>query len=194
MGAVITKLVDSICSMQEQSQSHGSFFVVALDGRSGVGKSTLAAELARELGGSVLPGDDFYAGGVEIRDEAPDRLAEICIDWRRIREALVSLRSHGEVVYHAFDWEAFDGRLEPNRTELREESILILEGVYSARRALRDLIDVAALVETTEKERVRRLIAREGTIGEWEEQWQRAEEWYFEHEATKSTFDLVVSI
>ena len=44
--------------------------VVALDGRSGVGKSSLAAGLAVALDGTVLDGDSFFAGGVAVPQPA----------------------------------------------------------------------------------------------------------------------------
>lgn len=37
--------------------------IVALDGRSGTGKSTLAEWMASQLGGIRVDQDDFYAGG-----------------------------------------------------------------------------------------------------------------------------------
>ncbi len=37
--------------------------LVALDGRSGVGKSTMAQAIAQEVGGIVVNGDDFFADG-----------------------------------------------------------------------------------------------------------------------------------
>jgi uridine kinase len=77
-------------------------FVVAIDGRSGVGKSTLAAGLAGRLDAAILPGDDFFIGGVEVRSEDRKVLFEECIDWRAARTVLVSLIERGEARYHAF--------------------------------------------------------------------------------------------
>jgi uridine kinase len=39
--------------------------VVALDGRSGTGKSTLAKQLAATVGAVIINCDDFYAGGTD---------------------------------------------------------------------------------------------------------------------------------
>ena len=38
--------------------------LIAIDGRSGTGKSTLADEVAKQTGGSLITGDDFYSGGL----------------------------------------------------------------------------------------------------------------------------------
>lgn len=52
-------------------------FVVAIDGRSGVGKSTFARDLAERLGAALVEGDDFFAGGwpsaTTARENAPPR-------------------------------------------------------------------------------------------------------------------------
>jgi uridine kinase len=59
--------------------------LVAIDGRSGVGKSTFAKRLARLRETAIIEGDDFYAGGVGLRTDSPAERAESCIDWRRQR-------------------------------------------------------------------------------------------------------------
>ncbi len=46
-------------------------FVLALDGRSGAGKSALAQALAEKFDAAVVEGDDFYAGGIKLRDDKP---------------------------------------------------------------------------------------------------------------------------
>src|SRR3954453_1865421 len=54
--------VDSIvaAAREHPRTALGQPVVVALDGRSGVGKSTLAAILIKRLGAVVVAGDDFY--------------------------------------------------------------------------------------------------------------------------------------
>jgi uridine kinase len=166
--------------------------VVALDGRSGVGKSTLAAELAGTLDGSVLDGDGFFAGGVMVRSDAPGRLAADCIDWRRERPVLEVLRQGSEAKYHAFDWEAFNGDLEPKPTVCVPKRVVIFDGVYSARPELADLVDVRVLLRVPDAVRMARLLLREGALGPWERQWQAAEDWYFQNVARPEYFDVVI--
>lgn len=167
-------------------------FVMAIDGPSGAGKSTLAAELAQMLGASVLEGDDFYAGGTGIVPGPPAHLAEVCIDWRRLRATLATLRLGREARFAPFDWVAFDGRLGDMRV-VPYRPIILLEGVYSARAELRDLVDMTVLVECPEAERMARLTLREGEISEWERQWHRAEAWYFANSMPPAAFDLRVT-
>jgi uridine kinase len=166
--------------------------VVAIDGRSGAGKSTLAVELAQALDVCVLDGDDFFAGGVAVRSDRPEDRARDCIDWRRQRPVLDALRAGREASYAAFDWEAFDGRLETESTVVPPRSVVIFEGVYTARPELSDLVDLRILLQVREATRIAHLLAREGSIGAWERQWHEAEEWYFTHVVPPRGFDVIL--
>lgn len=168
-------------------------FIVALDGRSGVGKSTLASTLADALDAPVIDGDDFFAGGTACREDTPALLAATCIDWTKQRLVLESLRSGSAAVWRAFDWDAFDGRLHDRPTRVEPRAVVILEGVYSARPELGDLVDLRVLLKIPEQLRHARLTAREGAIGPWELQWHRAEDAYFESTMRDDAFDLVLS-
>jgi len=166
--------------------------VVALDGRSGAGKSTLAMALARRMGAGVIEGDDFFAGGTEVRDDPPACLTASCIDWTRQRQVLSALRRGETAVWRAFDRDSFDGRLSDHPTELAPSEVVILEGVYSARPELADLIDIAVLVSIDEETRAGRLLEREGEAEPWDLQWRSAEDHYFAHLAPPDRFDLIV--
>jgi uridine kinase len=166
--------------------------IVALDGRSGVGKSTLAAALADRLGGTVIEGDDFYAGGTGILGDSPQSRAARCIDWRDQVRVLAALKSGIAARYHGFDWDAFDGRKLAQPTIVHPSPLILLEGVYSARPELAELVDLRFLLSVSDEVRLARLLEREGEIGPWETQWHEAEDWYFTHAAPAHGFDLVL--
>jgi uridine kinase len=168
--------------------------VVAIDGRSGTGKSTLAGALAERLGATVIEGDDFYAGGTGIEGDPPASRAARCIDWQAQRRVLTALRQGQGASYHAFDWEAFDGSPVTRPTEVAPAPMVILEGAYSARPELRDLLDLTILATVPAEVREARLRAREGEIGPWERQWHEAEDWYFAVAAPVTGFDLVLDL
>jgi uridine kinase len=167
---------------------------VALDGRSGVGKSTLAKRLAQATAATLLDGDSFFAGGIGVRSDSPEERARDCIDWRRQRAVLDALRAGRSASYRAFDWEAFDGSLQTELTvvELERSSVVIVEGVYSARPELADLLDLRMLLRAPDDVRMARLLAREQRLTQWELQWHEAEEWYFANAAPPAGFDLIV--
>lgn len=167
-------------------------FTVAIDGHSGSGKSTLAASLAADLGASVIQGDDFYAGGLDLVPGPPSHLADICINWRRQRSVLETLRLHRDATFAVFDWNAFTGAMAKQPVTISYQPIILLEGTYSARPELRDLVDLAIMMDTPLHLRRQRLIQREGQITDWERQWHLAEDWYFSQTLTAASFDLTV--
>lgn len=178
--------------LRERAQEFARPYVVALDGRSGAGKSMLAAGLAERLDAAVIAGDDFYAGGVAMRSDSPAERAATCIDWTRQRAVLEALRQGREACWRAFDWQAFDGRLEAAPTRLSPRPVIILEGVYATRPELADLVDMKLLLVVGDAVREARLLAREGDVGPWERQWHEAEAHYFTHTMPFDRFDVIL--
>lgn len=187
----VTRVEDLAAIVRKAPRLPGRPFILALDGRSGAGKSSLAAALAARIGASVIEGDDFYAGGVELRGDSPQDRIDACIDWSRQRQVLQALRAGQPAEWRAFDWDAFDGRLRYPPKKLSPAKQVILEGVYSARPELADLIDLQVLVEVSPDIREARLLAREEPIGLWERQWHGAEEHYFQNVMPSQRFDLI---
>lgn len=74
-----TYLIDKIRSLTAGRKKP---LLVALDGRSGVGKSTMAEAIAQEVRGIVITGDDFFAGGPDSEWDARSTEAKVadCID------------------------------------------------------------------------------------------------------------------
>lgn len=176
--------------------------IVALDGRSGAGKSTLASVVAADLCRqppvevSVIEGDDFYGGGSpDYWDSlsAEKKVAHV-IDWRRQRPVLERLRSGRAATWLPFDWEAFDGRLASTAMRCEPTGVVILEGAYSGRPELADLLDLRVLLDTSPAPRRARLIEREGhgVVDEWYARWSEAEEHYFGSIMPPDRFDLVL--
>jgi len=191
---LIPRLIEAIESIAAERDRN---VIVAIDGRSGAGKSTLAAALADRLEScSVIGGDSFYAGGTpDYWDSLPaaDKAARV-MDWRRQRPVLEALAQGVEASWHGYDWQAFDGRLESTVTVCRPASVVMLEGVYSARPELADLLDLRVLLDTEPTLRRDRLRGREGDAyrDEWEARWSEAEDHYFGSVMPPASFDLVL--
>jgi uridine kinase len=189
-------LVDQVLRALSHVATNFPTVTVALDGRSGVGKSTLASRIADDLPSCVvIEGDDFYAGGTGEqwdRRSTHEKVAEV-IDWRRQRPVLEAARSGAATSWHGFNWAAFAGvRDEP--TILPAAAVVILEGAYSARPELADLFDLRVLLASTNDVRLQRLAEREGDEyrDEWFSRWDEAEEFYFGTVMPPSAFDLVL--
>ena len=73
--------------------------------------------------------------------------------------------------------------------------MILLDGVYSARPELSDLIDLAVLVEADDEVRRKRLVIREGQgfMDRWHKLWDSAEDYYFTYICPRSSFALVVT-
>jgi len=171
--------------------------LVAVDGRSGVGKSTLCARLAERAGAAHVDGDDFYAGGdaAALAPLAPPERAAAVIDVHRLRtEALEPLLAGRTARWRAFDWDAMAG-LVAEATACAPAPVVVLDGTYSGRPELADLVDLSVLVALDERERLARLAAREGDDLDDAELalWEAAEDHYFAVVRPPASFDLVVA-
>lgn len=172
-------------------------FVVALDGRSGTGKSTLAAAIAADLDAAIIEGDMFYAGGTDAEwaartvEERVDRV----IDWRRLRtEALEPLAAGRAASYRSFDFAAGAG-LADHVVTCQPARVVVLDGAYSSRPEYADLLDMTVLVSLPDDAaRRRRLLAREGPafMAAWHRLWDAPEDYYFSNVRPPSSFDVVL--
>ncbi|MCW5874526.1 MAG: hypothetical protein KIS88_07770 [Anaerolineales bacterium] len=187
---------DQIVEAIQQALRTQRPLVVALDGRSGAGKSTLAPQVAARLGDCCLiQGDDFYSGGsaAEWDRRSAEQKAQLCMDWQRLRnEALLPLLAGQIARWHPFNFETGAGLAEDVRSA-SPAAILLIDGVYSGRPELADLVHLTILMETEDAERGRRLFEREGLAQvEWQQRWDAGEAYYFEHIKPRQSFDLVV--
>jgi uridine kinase len=169
---------------------------VALDGRSGVGKSTLAAEVAARLGGSVIDGDDFYVGGTAAHWDglSPIERARQVIDWRRQRLVLETLALGRTASWLPYDWQIDNGSLASQPLTCPASPIVILEGAYSARPELADLFDLRVLLQADAAVRRERLEQRDGVLyhEDWCGRWLDSEDHYFGTVMPPEAFDLVL--
>jgi uridine kinase len=167
--------------------------VVAVDGHSAVGKSTMARSLSVKLGAAVVPCDDFYRDEPEEVRLAYDAAEGVrrYFDWERMAtEAVLPLRTNMVATYRPFDWQA--GRGLGNEVTIEPAPILILEGVYSARPELRSHLDLAVLVQAPAATRLRRQRERHDPH-DWERRWDLAERHYFKTVCPQSAFDFIIS-
>lgn len=187
------------------SPDGGGPIVVGLDGRSGSGKSTMAAAVAVALEHgdvTVIEGDSFYGGGSAATWDrrTPAENADLVIDWRRQRAVLRWLRQGRTATWHPFDWESDRWDQEPAPVAARPVAavaapVVLLEGVYSCRPELADLVDLRVLLDVAPELRRLRLVEREGEDHrpDWDERWSAAEDHYFATAMPPERFDLVLA-
>lgn len=172
--------------------------LIAFDGRSGSGKSTLARHVAARVGGTVVEGDDFYSGGIDAEwaQRSAKQKVDECIDWQRLKtEALDPLLAGRSATWHPFNFETGIG-LAAHTISREPADVIIVDGIYSARPELQDIVEFKILVELPDDlARRHRLVAREGQtfMDSWHALWDEAEDFYFTRIRPPSSFDMVVS-
>lgn len=172
----------------------GRPLVIALDGPSAAGTTTLAAVLARELYASVVHMDDFYRDMPHHQRWGLTAVegVDLYFDWQRLRrEALEPLKAGRPAPFRPYSWQP-EGGLAVEPVTIAPADVVIAEGVYSARPELADLVDLAVPVETPAEERRRRMVARGHGSDEWWPRWGAAEEYYFDAVRPRDSFDLIV--
>jgi uridine kinase len=156
--------------------------LIAIAGRGGAGKTTLAARISARLEhASVVHTDDFARPGIPGWD------------WRFTQQVIEPLLRNEPAQYQRYDWGS-DQLAEWHRVE--PGGVLIVEGVSSTRRELDVAWDLTIWVEAPTPERLRRGIARDGehTRQQWEEVWEPQEDAYIESQHPDQRADVIVDL
>ena len=152
--------------------------VLALDGRCGSGKTTLANTLARQFPASItLHTDDFY---LPPADRVPgwEQIPCANMDLARLRdEALRPAYAGQAVAYRAYSCR--EGDYLPT-VQLAAQPLVILEGSYSHHPLLTGCETLRVFLTCAKEEQTRRLQAREGArYADFAARWIPLEEAYF---------------
>ena len=183
-----------------KSKSH---VIIAIDGKCGAGKSTLAKELADTFPANIIHMDDFYLPA-NLRTQ--ERLAtpggnvhyerfssQVIPAIRRLQEAGKSPESSVFTPqgYQVFDCHLMDYKPEPVMIE--DKPLTIVEGSYCLRPEFRDAYDFKIFLDVTAEEQKKRLLARNGPEGykNFESKWIPMELKYFEAYNVASCCDYV---
>ena len=154
--------------------------LVALDGRCAAGKTTIAAQMARQYGWGVVHLDDFFLQPIQ---RTPQRMAEPGgnLDRERlIAEVLEPLRAGRQGSYRLFDCRTM--ALAPGTVPLPQTPIILLEGSYSCHPDLWNYCALHAFVDVEPAEQLRRLAARAPEkLEDFKTRWIPKEETYFAH-------------
>ena len=165
--------------------------VLALDGRCGSGKTTLANALAQQFPASItLHTDDFYLPPAQ-RIRGWEKTPCANMDLARLRDEALRPAYEGQPVqYRAYSCR--EGACLPAR-ELAAQPLVILEGSYSHHPLLAGCETLRVFLTCTKEEQTRRLQAREGErYASFAARWVPLEEGYFAQYHIAETADFVV--
>lgn len=177
---MIDELSERITS---RSPKNGEFLLVAIDGRGGSGKTTLAAELARRLPGFlIVHGDDYWE---------PSQDSEFgWFNEDRFRQDVVEPLSRGQrrLEYRPYDWA---GEPHLQRRELLMDAGIVIERCYSMGLPLD--WDYTIWVDATPELALARGIGRDPAQAEvWANLWLPREDAYIEREQPSTRADTVI--
>ncbi len=189
MGVEIISVIDLILKRMT-----GSVTLIAVDGHSAAGKTSLARELETSFSDvSTVHMDDFYHVMDNQERERLDAAGgyELYYDWQRLeREVLQPLSQNQTSHYYKYDWAT--NELSKESVTLQPFGVVIVEGCYSARPELRNYYHARILVETSAEKRLERQCKRANASQAWLEKWDAAERYYLEHLNAGAFADLTV--
>ncbi|MDO4253821.1 MAG: hypothetical protein Q4C81_01540 [Kocuria sp.] len=157
--------------------------LIGIDGRSGAGKTNLAAQLSQVLSVTrdvvtfhledIYPGWDGLAQGIEIYND----------------HILDSLRKQQDAYWTAWDW-LTSSPGGPRLTRCAE--IVILEGVGACNWVARDLLDISVWVELPEPQRRTRALYRDGMgYADFWDRWAQQESQYLTADPVWESADII---
>ena len=174
--------VNKILALIADAALLGRTTMVAIDGLTCAGKSTLAGQVAGALGdATVVSLDDFYrpAGAKERAILGPRESYDRYFDWKRLLgDVLTPLSSQSRARYRRHDW--VNDRLAEWH-EVVPRKVVVVEGVYSTRPELRPHFGVLVYVDAPREVRLARLLARGYPDMSWADHWMAGEDWYVKH-------------
>ena len=165
--------------------------LVALEGGSASGKSTLGGQLAQALDATLVHMDDFFLP-LELR--TPERFAQPGgnIHWERfLQEVLLPLKEGKPLEYGIFDC----SEMAVTRT-LREipRDVVIVEGAYALHPQLRAFYDLKIFLQVDARTQKDRILARNGEemLQMFLRRWIPLEQQYFDACNVKDCCDLIL--
>lgn len=168
--------------------------LVAIDGPSAAGKSTLAAALAERMGATVVAVDDFYRPMEATRRLSLDAQTgyELFFDWPRLMADVLDPLVLGEpAIYRCYDPAA--DAVGDDVVIVEPHGIVIIEGLYLLRPQLRGYWDLVVWVDTPPEIRRRRVGGRAGVDRDLRARLEASEAWYEANVDPAGVGALVVS-
>lgn len=152
--------------------------LVAIDGRCGSGKTTLARKLYDSCGGNLFHMDDFY---LRPEQRTPERYAEPGgnVDYERFsEEVLTPVLAGRQFSFRPFDIKIWD---LGDSVHVTPHPINIIEGSYSLHPSLSGLYDIKVFLDIGKEEQMKRIIKRNGEehATQFRDRWIPLEELYF---------------
>ncbi len=164
--------------------------VIAIDGRCGAGKTTLAEKIRKEVGCEVIHMDDFFLRKEQRSPQRLERPGENVDHERFLAEVIIPLNKGESFSYRPFVCSRMDFG---ESIYIKNDGLVVVEGSYSCHRSLIDFYDLKIFCDIDKNEQMKRLEKREGKekLKAFTEKWIPLEEAYFNTFKIKEKCDLI---
>ncbi|MBQ4072901.1 MAG: hypothetical protein IJD50_04230 [Clostridia bacterium] len=167
--------------------------IIAIDGGSASGKTTLGKTLEEIYDCSVFHMDDFF---LRPEQRTSNRYAEIGgnVDRERfLEEVLVPLSQHKNINYSKFDCSTF--KLS-SREEVIPKKLVVVEGVYSMHPELAGFYDISVFLDISLSLQRERINKRNTPLvaNKFFNEWLPLENRYFNEMQIKRNCDFIIDI
>ncbi len=166
-------------------------FVIALDGRSASGKTSLAQRLKREMNIPVIHTDDFYRPKNQFGElELSEYSGNFDVD-RFKSEVVSSIENYRPIKYGVFDCK--EGIINRFDT-ITDYGCVIVEGAYCLHPKLGDYADIKLFFDVEREVQLQRIKARNGesALEKFVGIWIPCEEQYINKFKINETCDIIV--
>lgn len=189
------KIIEYICQKKKDYcktfSDEKKVFVIAIDGRSAAGKTTLAGVLGEYFQTDVIHMDDFFVP-LPLRTKERYEKPGANVHYERFSiEVLPHLRSTEAFEYGFFDCNVMD--INGTKT-IRQSSIRIIEGAYSMHPIFNDYADLKIFVDVLPSVQMDRIIKRNGVskAERFKDEWIPLEEEYLSAYDIRNLTDIIV--
>ena len=166
--------------------------IVAIDGNSASGKTTLANHLASIFDCNVFHIDDYF---LTPSQRTPERLNEIGGNFDRERflaEVLIPISQNKPVIAKKYDCktETFS-----TPKSYPQKALTIVEGCYSTHPSLLPYYDLTIFLSISPTLQRERILSRNHALAErFFSEWIPLENRFFEYHNTKNTCDITINV
>lgn len=166
--------------------------IVAIDGRCGSGKTTLAARLQKDLDCRVFHMDDFFLRPQQRTAERFAQPGENVDHERFLEEVLLPLRSGQPVTYRPFSCAQQQLGAPVTAAPCR---LAIVEGAYACHPDLWAYYDLRVFLTVDPETQMQRIEARSGAAkaAQFHDRWIPFEETYFSALDVQARCDMCIS-
>ena len=174
----MTDALQQICPCIDSILEKSGVKILAIDGNSAAGKSSLASLLGKKYNCNIFHMDDFF---LPQKRKTEDRLKEAGgnVDWERFKSEIIDGLFSG----HSFRYRKFDCKIQAlgKPVDVCPTKLNIVEGVYCMHPELFPYYDLRVFMEVREEEQSNRILLRNGSDmhKKFIDEWIPLENYYF---------------